>query len=163
KDGTDPRDAFAGTAHVNEGYAQLEEARAHAATGAIPDPVPCEVYCHSLTDPSILGPELRAAGAHTLTCFALHMPARLFPSGEAPSAVCQGETPRWRCCRRERPGRPDDGRPERHVERHLDDAAAGEHGRAGATGTRAVGVEMEHGIAAGGGQRGVGEDRADGE
>jgi len=74
----DPRDAFGGTFHVNEGYAQLEAARAQAAAGEIPGVVPCEVYCHSLTDPTILGPELQAAGAHTLTCFALHMPARLF-------------------------------------------------------------------------------------
>jgi phytoene dehydrogenase-like protein len=74
----DPRDAFAGTFHVNEGYAQLEAARAQAAGGAIPDVVPCELYCHSLSDPTILGPDLRAAGAQTLTCFSLHMPARLF-------------------------------------------------------------------------------------
>jgi phytoene dehydrogenase-like protein len=74
----DPKDAFAGTFHVNEGYAQLEAARARAAAGELPDPVPCEIYCHTLTDRSILGPELRAAGAHTLTCFALHLPARLF-------------------------------------------------------------------------------------
>jgi phytoene dehydrogenase-like protein len=74
----DPADAFLGTFHVNEGYAQLEAARGRAAGGALPDPVPCEIYCHSLTDPSILGPELQAAGAHTLTCFALHLPARLF-------------------------------------------------------------------------------------
>ena len=40
--------------------------------------MPCEIYCHSLTDPSILGPELQAAGAQTLTCFALHLPTRLF-------------------------------------------------------------------------------------
>ena len=46
--------------------------------GRVPELAPCEVYCHSLTDPSILGPELREAGAQTLTCFGLHMPARLF-------------------------------------------------------------------------------------
>jgi phytoene dehydrogenase-like protein len=74
----DPRLAFAGTLHVNETAAQLEAARAAAANGRIPDPVPCETYCHSLGDPSILGPQLRAAGAQTLTVFALHMPARLF-------------------------------------------------------------------------------------
>jgi phytoene dehydrogenase-like protein len=74
----DPHEAFAGTFHVNEGYGQLERARAQAAAGAVPDVVPCEIYCHSLTDPSILGPELQAAGAQTLTCFALHLPARLF-------------------------------------------------------------------------------------
>jgi len=74
----DPAEAFAGTFHVNEGYGQLEAARARAAAGELPDPVPCEIYCHTLTDPTILGPELRAAGAHTLTCFALQLPARLF-------------------------------------------------------------------------------------
>jgi phytoene dehydrogenase-like protein len=74
----DPADAFAGTFHVNESGTQLEAAYAQASAGRIPDVVPCEVYCHSLSDPSILGPELRAAGAHTLTCFALHLPARLF-------------------------------------------------------------------------------------
>jgi phytoene dehydrogenase-like protein len=74
----DPADAFLGTFHVNEGYAQLETARGRAAGGELPSPVPCEIYCHSLTDPSILGPELQAAGAQTLTCFALQLPARLF-------------------------------------------------------------------------------------
>ncbi len=74
----DPRDAFAGTFHINEGYGQLELARAQAAAGSIPEVVPAEIYCHSLTDPSILGPELQAAGVQTLTCFALHLPARLF-------------------------------------------------------------------------------------
>ena len=43
-----------------------------------PELAPCEIYCHSLTDPSILGDELRDAGAQTLTSFGLHMPARLF-------------------------------------------------------------------------------------
>jgi phytoene dehydrogenase-like protein len=74
----DPTDAFAGTFHVNEGYRQLRSAHERACAGEIPDPVPCEAYCHSLTDPSILGPRLRASGAQTLTVFALHMPARLF-------------------------------------------------------------------------------------
>ncbi len=44
--------------------------------GQIPDPMPCEVYCHTLTDGSILDPELRAAGYHTLTLFGMHTPAR---------------------------------------------------------------------------------------
>ncbi len=74
----DAADAFAGTFHVNESATQLQRAYEQAAAGAIPDVVPCEVYCHSLSDPSILGPALRASGAHTLTCFALHLPARLF-------------------------------------------------------------------------------------
>jgi phytoene dehydrogenase-like protein len=74
----DPAEAFAGTFHVNETYSQLEAAYAEAASGQIPSLPPCEIYCHSLTDPTILGPELRAAGAQTLTCFGIHMPARLF-------------------------------------------------------------------------------------
>ena len=71
-------EAFAGTFHVNEGYEQLRRAYAQAAAGRIPELPPCEAYCHSLTDASILAPELRGAGVHTLTVFVLHMPARLF-------------------------------------------------------------------------------------
>ena len=73
-----PEDAFTGTFHVNEGYEQLEAAYRQAAAGKIPDLPPCEVYCHSLSDPSILSAELRADGVQTLTLFGLHMPARLF-------------------------------------------------------------------------------------
>jgi phytoene dehydrogenase-like protein len=74
----DPREAFAGTFHVNESATQLALAYGQAQRGTVPELAPCEVYCHSLTDPSILGAELREAGAQTLTCFGLHMPARLF-------------------------------------------------------------------------------------
>lgn len=74
----DPRRAFAGTFHVNEGYAQLAAAYDRAATGEMPTLPPGEMYCHTLTDPSILGPGPQAAGVHTLTLFGLHMPARLF-------------------------------------------------------------------------------------
>jgi len=73
-----PNDAFCGTFHVNEGYGQLQQAYREAAAGVLPSLPPCEVYCHSLTDASILGPELQGAGAHTMTLFGLHMPARLF-------------------------------------------------------------------------------------
>jgi phytoene dehydrogenase-like protein len=78
REDVDPREAFAGTFHVNETAQQLSTAYAEAAAGKIPTLPPCEIYCHSLTDPSILGPAERAAGAHTLTLFGLHMPARLF-------------------------------------------------------------------------------------
>ncbi|WP_199433067.1 phytoene desaturase family protein [Qaidamihabitans albus] len=81
----DPRDAFAGTFHVNESYDQLAAAYAQARGGTIPAVPPCEVYCHSLTDPSVLGPAERAAGAHTLTLFGLHMPARLFAGRNEPA------------------------------------------------------------------------------
>lgn len=77
KSGEDPARAFAGTFHVAEGYAELEAARAQAAAGQIPDRPPGELYCHSLTDPSILGNQANF-GAHTLTYFGLHMPETLF-------------------------------------------------------------------------------------
>jgi phytoene dehydrogenase-like protein len=73
-----PQEAFGGTFHVNEGYDQLQRAHAQASAGQIPELPPCEAYCHSLTDPTILSPELQSAGVHTLTVFGLHMPARLF-------------------------------------------------------------------------------------
>lgn len=76
RSGMDPRVAFSGTLHLAEGYAELEAAWAAAASGALPDPLPGEVYCHSLTDPSILGDV--PAGTHTLTYFGLHTPASLF-------------------------------------------------------------------------------------
>jgi phytoene dehydrogenase-like protein len=74
----DPAAAFAGTFHVNEGYAQLQHAYAAAAAGRVPEVPPCEIYCHSLSDRSILGPELGSGTAQTLTLFGLHLPARLF-------------------------------------------------------------------------------------
>ncbi|MFE9581708.1 phytoene desaturase family protein [Nocardia sp. NPDC006044] len=74
----DPREAFAGTFHIGESYAQLDRAYGEAAIGRIPSAPPSEIYCHTLTDPSILSPELAAQGAHTLTLFGLHTPAKLF-------------------------------------------------------------------------------------
>jgi phytoene dehydrogenase-like protein len=75
---TDPREAFAGTFHVAEGYRQLAAAHAQAAAGDPPLAPPSEIYCHSLTDPTILAPELTERGYQTLTLFGLHTPARLF-------------------------------------------------------------------------------------
>ncbi|MGW7821125.1 phytoene desaturase family protein [Streptomyces puniciscabiei] len=74
----DPREAFAGTFHIAEGYQQLATAHAQAAAGELPAVPPSEIYCHSLTDPTILGPELAGRGYQTLTLFGLHTPARLF-------------------------------------------------------------------------------------
>ena len=73
----EPETAFAGTFHINELASQLDAAYAAAARGSIPSPLPCEIYCHTLSDPSILSPELAASGAHTLTVFGLHVPHRL--------------------------------------------------------------------------------------
>jgi phytoene dehydrogenase-like protein len=72
-----PDQAFGGTFHINETWSGLHSAAEQARAGHFPDPIPAEIYCHSLTDPSILGPELQRSGAHTLTIFALHTPHRL--------------------------------------------------------------------------------------
>ncbi|MGY1620094.1 phytoene desaturase family protein [Geodermatophilus sp. SYSU D00691] len=90
RSGTDPATAFAGTFHVDEAAAQLDAAHARAAAGRLPDEIPFEVYCHSLTDPTVLGPGARAAGLHTLTLFGLHTPAELYradPAGTREEAV----------------------------------------------------------------------------
>jgi phytoene dehydrogenase-like protein len=78
----DPATAFAGTFHVAEEYSALARAHAEASRGEIPTSPPGELYCHSLTDPSILG-DLADAGAHTLTYFGLHMPESLFAGDTA--------------------------------------------------------------------------------
>ncbi|QES51592.1 FAD-dependent oxidoreductase [Streptomyces venezuelae] len=74
----DPREAFAGTFHIGEGYAELARAYGQAAAGELPSAPPSEIYCHSLTDPGILAPDLVEQGYQTLTLFGLHTPARLF-------------------------------------------------------------------------------------
>jgi len=79
KSGADPRDAFAGTFHINESFTQLESAYKEAQS-KIPERLPLEMYCHTLTDPSILSPDLQQQGYHTLTLFGLHTPATLFDS-----------------------------------------------------------------------------------
>ncbi|GAA3532203.1 oxidoreductase [Aeromicrobium flavum] len=71
--GVDPRIAFAGTFHLDESFDQLQLAWATAASGDLP-PATGEFYCHTLTDRSILGPELRDSEAQTLTYFGLHTP-----------------------------------------------------------------------------------------
>ena len=68
-------------------------AYAEASPGRIPTVPPCEVYCHSLTDPSILSDELRSRGVQTLTLFGLHMPARLFTDDGAKRPRCRRHAP----------------------------------------------------------------------
>lgn len=88
RSGVDPQVAFAGTLHLAEDYTQLEAAYADAAAGRVPTVLPGEIYCHSLTDPSILGDS--PDGTHTLTYFGVHTPASLFdadPEGAKRLAV----------------------------------------------------------------------------
>ncbi|MCU1444673.1 NAD(P)/FAD-dependent oxidoreductase [Cryobacterium sp.] len=85
-----PEAAFGGTFHINETLSQLETAYDEAKAGRIPGTLACEIYCHSLTDPSILSPDLIVAGAHTLTVFGLHTPDRLArPDNTATRAALQ--------------------------------------------------------------------------
>jgi phytoene dehydrogenase-like protein len=86
RSGADPLRAFSGTVHVDEAASQIDAAYAQAAAGRLPDVVPFEVYCHSLTDPSIVG----GTGLATLTLFGLHTPAELYaadPQGTREEAV----------------------------------------------------------------------------
>ena len=78
KSGIDPRLAFAGTFHAQESFAQCESTYLQAKGGAVPEMLPIEMYCHTLTDPSILSADLQAQGYQTLTLFGLHTPAALF-------------------------------------------------------------------------------------
>jgi phytoene dehydrogenase-like protein len=71
-------DAFAGTFHINESYSQMQKTFEEASSGKIPDRLAGEIYCHTLTDKSILSKDLQEKGFHTLTYFGLDLPYELF-------------------------------------------------------------------------------------
>ena len=73
-----PEQAWCGTFHSDEGYEQMNASYEQAAKGQLPEKTPCEVYCHTLTDESVLSPELREKGFHTITLFGLDAPYSLF-------------------------------------------------------------------------------------
>ena len=81
-DSVAPEHAFGGTFHINETFSQLDTAYTRAEHGVVPDPLPCEIYCHSLADPSILSDSLRESGAQTLTVFGLHTPHSLIAGSD---------------------------------------------------------------------------------
>lgn len=90
KSGVDPAIAFAGTFHINEMYSHLNNSYQIAKDGQIPPRLPLEMYCHTLTDSSILSADLVDKGYHTLTLFGLHTDASLFdhdPEGARAEAV----------------------------------------------------------------------------
>lgn len=76
--GITSEEAFAGTFHINQSYSQMQLAYQEATAHQIPSLPPCEIYCHTLTDNSILSPKLAQEGYQTLTLFGLDMPYRLF-------------------------------------------------------------------------------------
>jgi phytoene dehydrogenase-like protein len=71
-------EAFCGTFHTDEGYEQMNQSYEQASKGRLPDKPPSEVYCHTLTDDSILAPDLREQGFHTMTLFGIDTPWSLF-------------------------------------------------------------------------------------
>ena len=83
--GVSVEQAFAGTFHINQTYSQLSVSYQESAARQIPTLPPCEIYCHTLTDNSILSPQLAKDGYQTLTLFGLDMPYHLFT--ENPEAV----------------------------------------------------------------------------
>ncbi|MEA2426450.1 MAG: hypothetical protein QOF37_78, partial [Thermoleophilaceae bacterium] len=74
-------DAFAGTFRLNEHEDEIAAAYAAAAAGELPARPPAELYCHSLTDRSTLGPDAPPE-LNSLTLFGLHTPASLFRDDE---------------------------------------------------------------------------------
>ncbi len=87
-----PEEAFGGTFHINESASQLASSLAQARSGQIPDVIPCEIYCHTLSDRSILGSELQAGPAQTLTVFALNVPHSLIADRDPESARSELES-----------------------------------------------------------------------
>ncbi len=71
-------EAFCGTFHTDEGYEQMNLSYAQASSGVLPEKPPGEVYCHTLTDDSILSPELCAQGFQTMTLFGIDTPWTVF-------------------------------------------------------------------------------------
>jgi phytoene dehydrogenase-like protein len=78
-----PAEAFCGTFHSSEGYEEMKVSYGQASQGRLPDKLPCEVYCHTLTDDSILAPELRQQGFQTMTLFGIDTPYSLFAEDNA--------------------------------------------------------------------------------
>lgn len=78
RSGMPPEQAFAGTFHVDESASQLAAAYRESEAGRLPDPLPFEAYCHTLTDRTILSPAAARSGLHTITLFGLHTPAHLY-------------------------------------------------------------------------------------
>jgi len=79
-----PEQAWCGTFHSDEGYERMKASYEQAAKGRLPEKTPCEVYCHTITDETILSPDLREKGFHTITLFGLDTPYSLFAKDNGP-------------------------------------------------------------------------------
>jgi phytoene dehydrogenase-like protein len=90
RSGVAPEDAFAGTFRLNEHEDQLDAAYRDAAAGRLPADPPAEIYCHTLTDRSLLG-EDSDPSRHMLALFGLHTPSRLFRDDNQAAGVAMRE------------------------------------------------------------------------
>lgn len=77
-------DAFAGTFHIDEGYEQMTENFRRAAEGKLAARPGGEMYCHTLTDNTILSGSLNRQSCHALTLFGLDMPYAAFEKNNEP-------------------------------------------------------------------------------
>ena len=75
--GASPPTAFAGTVHFGQGYDELQASYQEAERGMLPQGSPGQLYCHSLTDPSMMG-ALAVEGMHAFSYVGVHTPAGLF-------------------------------------------------------------------------------------
>ena len=73
-----PSDAFCGTFHLDEGYEHMTANYQQASSGQLSTLPSGEMYCHTLSDDTILSESLRKQGYHALTLFGLDMPYSLF-------------------------------------------------------------------------------------
>jgi phytoene dehydrogenase-like protein len=71
-------DAFSGTFHIDEGYEEMIANHRQAAAGQMAERPAGEMYCHTLTDNTILSDYLNAQSYHALTLFGMDMPYAMF-------------------------------------------------------------------------------------
>jgi phytoene dehydrogenase-like protein len=79
--GVRAEEAFAGTLRLHEREDEIAAAYEDARAGRVPSRPPAELYCHTLTDRSVLRAEA-PPGRNALTLFGLHTPASLFRTDE---------------------------------------------------------------------------------
>lgn len=73
-----PEDAFGGTFHIDEGYEHMNETYQSMQTHQLPEKLAGEMYCHTITDDSIIAPSLREKGYQTMTLFGIDIPYHFF-------------------------------------------------------------------------------------
>ncbi|SOE21469.1 Phytoene dehydrogenase-related protein [Spirosomataceae bacterium TFI 002] len=73
-----PEDAFCGTFHVDQSYTQLNKSYHEVINGDVPSRIGFEMYCHTLSDSTILSKKLAVKGYHTITVFGIDLAYRLF-------------------------------------------------------------------------------------